>query len=434
MLSKLSIRLKASNAFYSRIASSTIQQRLTHNSSLHLDAKTLTLSWPNKQEHPQSTFHYTWLRDNCQCPNCVHPSNRQKLHSSGDVSLTVKPEHVEVVEGGPGVRPVLKVVWPEGSLRPPPDNIIGAGRQTGKHTSTYDLEWLSDRAYDTTRLAQRHAALEPTTWDSDAYSRVRKDVTYESVMDKSDTTGFRSALTQLSEYGLVFIRGVPTNDKQVEELAHRFGCIRETFYGTSWDVKSVPQAKNIAYTSLPLGLHMDLLYFEAPPGLQFLHCLRNTVKGGSSIFVDSHRAIQILKHQHPTHYKTLTTTPVTFHYQNDNRHYHFRRATIIPNDLNEYYNVYYAPPFQGPMEASPEDVEKFYEAFQVFTDLLNADGMVYTTLLGEGDCVIFANRRVLHGRTEFDSESGERHLKGTYVDWDDFKDKLRVEGVGKVRL
>jgi hypothetical protein len=48
-------------------------------------------------------------------------------------------------------------------------------------------------------------------------------------------------------------------DKQVEQVAGRIGPIRETFYGASWDVKSVPNAKNIAYTSLFLGFHMDLM-------------------------------------------------------------------------------------------------------------------------------------------------------------------------------
>lgn len=86
------------------------------------------------------------------------------------------------------------------------------------------------------------------------------------------------------------------------------------------------------------------------------------------------------------------------------------------------------------MEARPPDVDHFYRAFQRFSDILNDPELVYTTLLGEGDCVIFANRRVLHGRTEFDAGSGERHLKGTYVDWDDFKDKARVHAVGKVRV
>ncbi|KAJ3051886.1 hypothetical protein HK097_007100 [Rhizophlyctis rosea] len=427
----MSRALRCSRILSQRSCTKTLKRHNHHKPTLQQSQTSLTLTWPEPTKTP-SKFHYTWLRDNCQCPQCIHPSNRQKLHSSGDISSSAHPDSIELLDNPSGKQ--LKIVWPESSMRPPRPGVIGAGRQIGKHTSTYDLAWLDYRSYSKSHMQARYAALEPTMWNQSSYGKARKDVTYDDVMNQSDPTGFRSALEQLSHYGLCFIKGVPTNDRQVEELAKRFGCIRETFYGTSWDVKSVPEAKNIAYTSLPLGLHMDLLYFEAPPGLQFLHCLRNTVKGGHSIFVDSYRAIQHLKTHHPKDFETLTRVPVTFHYQNDNHHFHFRRPTIIPNDLNEYWQVYYAPPFQGPMECEEGDVEAFYEAFRRFSDLMNDPELVYTTLLGEGDCVVFANRRVLHGRTEFDAGSGERHLKGTYVDWDDFKDRARVYGVGKVRV
>ena len=90
--------------------------------------------------------------------------------------------------------------------------------------------------------------------------------------------------------------------------------------------------------------------------------------------------------------------------------------------------VYYAPPFQGPLQIKGgfEAQEKFFKAFRLFEDLLQQRDMVYERRLYPGDCVVFANRRVLHGRTQFDSTTGERHLKGTYVDWDDFKDRTRV--------
>jgi gamma-butyrobetaine dioxygenase len=44
----------------------------------------------------------------------------------------------------------------------------------------------------------------------------------------------------------------------------------------------------------------------------------------------------------------------------------------------------------------------------------------------EGECVIFNNRRVLHGRKEFDTTHGERWLKGAYVDTDVFMSRFRV--------
>ncbi|TPX45556.1 hypothetical protein SeMB42_g03973 [Synchytrium endobioticum] len=237
-------------------------------------------------------------------------------------------------------------------------------------------------------------------------------------------------LDTLRKYGLCFLRGVPDDEMAVERLASRFGCTRNTFYGTSWNVKSVPQARNIAYTSLHLGLHMDLLYFEAPPGLQFLHCLKNSVQGGTSIFVDAFKAVELLKARSPEAYHTLVRTPVTFHYNNDGHHMEYHHPTISISDPPSVdpMTVYYAPPFQGPLqiEGGLEAQEMFFTAFRLFEDVLQSQDMVYERRLDPGDCVVFANRRILHGRTQFDVSTGERHLKGTYVDWDDFKDKTRV--------
>jgi len=57
----------------------------------------------------------------------------------------------------------------------------------------------------------------------------------------------------------LFLRNVPDSEKSVEEIAGRIGTLKDTFYGRTWDVKSKPKAKNIAYTQSFLGLHMDLL-------------------------------------------------------------------------------------------------------------------------------------------------------------------------------
>ena len=53
-------------------------------------------------------FHHVWLRDNCQCSACVHPTNKQKLHSSAQFSSTIKPLHVQLSSND------LRVVWPDG--------------------------------------------------------------------------------------------------------------------------------------------------------------------------------------------------------------------------------------------------------------------------------------------------------------------------------
>jgi gamma-butyrobetaine dioxygenase len=46
--------------------------------------------------------------------------------------------------------------------------------------------------------------------------------------------------------------------------------------------------------------------------------------------------------------------------------------------------------------------------------------------LGEGQMVVFDNRRVLHGRRAFDPATGKRRLRGCYVDRSEFTSRLRV--------
>ena len=39
-----------------------------------------------------------------------------------------------------------------------------------------------------------------------------------------------------------------------------------TVYGETFDVIATENAINVAYTSLELELHVDLVYYESPPG------------------------------------------------------------------------------------------------------------------------------------------------------------------------
>jgi hypothetical protein len=85
---------------------------------------------------------------------------------------------------------------------------------------------------------------------------------YEDV--RGNAGGMLEMLRQAQVYGLVVVSGVPTertSDKDCELRAfmEEIGEIRNTFYGQTWDVKSVVNSKNVAYTSQDLGLHMDLL-------------------------------------------------------------------------------------------------------------------------------------------------------------------------------
>ena len=218
--------------------------------------------------------------------------------------------------------------------------------------------------------------------------------------------------------------------------------IKNTFYGETWDVRSIPNAKNVAYTHQHLGFHMDLLYMKQPPRLQLLHCLRASTSGGASLFSDSYHAVQKLYESDMHTFKDLCTYPTTYHYDNDGHHYQQSRPMIqLKPDVSAYSDtsditshiecVNWSPPFQGPFSgdyASGTALRRWHSAAKAFRDLTEHKDAIYERQMAPGECVIFDNQRVLHARTAFDvGDIGkERWLKGTYLDWDPWMSKLRV--------
>jgi gamma-butyrobetaine dioxygenase len=188
-------------------------------------------------------------------------------------------------------------------------------------------------------------------------------------------------------------------------------------------------------------------YFKDPPQYQILHCLRNRVSGGASIFVDALQAAEELRQTSPAEFEVLAETPVSFHYINDGHHLHYEHPTIELSFIARpkssidgasfstqtpiaYIN--YSPPFMAPLFA--DTPLKFYDAFKKYTALLRRPQNSYIYTLKEGDAVLFDNRRVLHARTAFmdaeartgGPEETNRWLKGCYLETDALLDRIRV--------
>lgn len=183
---------------------------------------------------------YRWLRDSCQCPSCVHPSTRQKLHRTSDIPADSQPKSDGIKYADDGVH----ITWSSG------------------HQSYYTKTFL-DLYSSPQKLHAFHQDQELDPWD---VGRLRSApdlfVPYEAIQTPP---GLSTAITQLTRYGLLFLTGVPINETsnakcELRILAERFGEIRTTFYGETWDVKKVKDSRNIAYTNIDLGLHMDILY------------------------------------------------------------------------------------------------------------------------------------------------------------------------------
>ncbi|KAI0321522.1 Clavaminate synthase-like protein [Amylostereum chailletii] len=367
-----------------------------------------------------TNFPYRWLRDSCQCPQCVHPSTLQKLHRSSDIPHDVAPKTGGVRTAAEGVH----VDW------------------KGGHSSFYPTEFLSRHA-SPTNLASFHHDVRRTTWKANDFVSTPHKITWDALQTDR---GMLDAITQLLRYGLLFVEGVPNEETDhakcgAHELALKFAPLKHTFYGHLWDVKNMINSRNIAYTNLYLGFHMDMQYFETPPTFQILHCIRNRVEGGTSLFADALGAAERLRAEDPAAFNVLTSTPVNFHYINDGHHVHRTHPTFqlstFPDPITGQYaveHINYAPPFQAPL---PSDTPPaLYDALAKFSELLDDEAATFKYGLREKDAVIFNNRRVLHARTSFSEgedfmgqdgqPTANRWLIGCYFDGDSMADRRRI--------
>ena len=79
--------------------------------------------------------------------------------------------------------------------------------------------------------------------------------------------------------GIAIVKNAPVEKNSALKILNRISHTRETFFKTPFEVINIPKPNNSAYTAHALRNHMDLPWFENPPGYQFLHCLVNSAKG-----------------------------------------------------------------------------------------------------------------------------------------------------------
>jgi gamma-butyrobetaine dioxygenase len=196
------------------------------------------------------------------------------------------------------------------------------------------------------------------------------------------------------------------------------GRVLETNYGLTFDVRSVPQPENLAYSDLGLGLHTDNPYREPVPGFQALHALISSNEGGASLFADGLALAEHLRATAPEAFAELTTTPVPFHYQSRDAELYAERPLIQLSVGGQVTAVHYNNRSIAPLGLPAPRTRRFYAAYRRFAALLRPARFQLRTHLGSGHLVVFDNQRVLHGRTAFSSARSPRHLRGCYLSRD----------------
>ena len=350
-----------------------------------------------------------WLRDICKCTQCVDPDSGQKNFATTELPDMPVVEHAEITPDGSLVLQWARDVMSEGS-------------------DTHRVVWSKEEVDAWRPKTPPPRTFLPILWNKAEYESLVDQcrISYEEWLHNDEA--FASTFGMLARTGLIFVQDVPKSETEVEKIANRIGILQHTFYGSTWDVRSKPHAENVAYTSKFLGLHQDLLYHTPVPRLQFLHCLENSCEGGESLFSDGYRAAEDMKQKQRDEYNQLTTASVRFHYDKGEHYYEARRPTIqLKKGGSRVQATNWAPPFQarfGKPKLSmdgglPTDhksnITLWRKAAAEFQKNIEAPENMMEVKLRPGECVIFDNRRVLHGRRQFATAEGERWLKGTYI-------------------
>ncbi|XP_029438983.1 LOW QUALITY PROTEIN: gamma-butyrobetaine dioxygenase [Rhinatrema bivittatum] len=362
----------------------------------------LRISW---EDGSQSLYPFVWLRDNCQCPRCfLHSAKARKLPMENlDINTGVKKVILSNTRQ-------VSVMWPD------------------EHLSEFEADWLKKRCFSKQSRAEMQDDLclsECENWGSDLQIPV---LSYEDVLN-CDESAYKWIST-LKKVGIVLLDGAPVTEGELIMLGKRIGFMRLTFYGYTWQVQDKKDANNVAYTSGKLGLHTDYPALQGPPGVQFLHCLKQAKVGGESEVVDGFHVCNQLKEQDPEAFHILSSTLVDFtdtgvdycDFALQSKHRIIEldhKGQILRINFN---NATRDSVFDVPIE----QVQPFYAALKQFVTLLNKPQNVFCYKMKPGHIVTFDNWRILHSRRGYQSdEDVSRHLEGSYLDWDVVLSRMR---------
>jgi len=349
-------------------------------------------------------FNYCWLRDNC--PASFDPETRERVNDI--FALEEAPKAVSAAIAGGD----LEIVW------------AGSG-----DVSRLPLSLLA--AYSRGEKRPDIANLPRVPWYGDHYAQIAR-FAYDDLM--AGEAHVRDWARALLTDGVALLTGLPDTDEALTDTASLIGCVRPSYFGQTFEVRTHIKPTNLAFTSKALPLHTDLPDEDLAPGVQFLHCRANSVEGGDSLFVDGLAVAQDFRKAHPEDFELLVTTDVPYFCEHDTFDMRARQRVI---ELDEHGNIsgitisqHHADIFDMPQK----DLDRYYPAFCRFGRMMRKDRYLMRFRLNAGECIVFDNHRIVHGRAAYSATSGERHLRGCYTDRGELRSTYRIlSGEGRFR-
>jgi gamma-butyrobetaine dioxygenase len=171
--------------------------------SVHLKDKELAIRWSDNQI---STLPYIYLRDNCQEPESLDQTAKQRVFNPAfTIDLNIKAKQVEMSEGGQQIC----LTWPDG------------------HRSRFSSSWLAEHvegmAPETPRLP-----VERKYWKSDYYESIPR---FDFKKLANDDGTLLEFLLQMDSFGLVLVDNMGTDSNQLQKFCKLIAYPKPSVHG-----------------------------------------------------------------------------------------------------------------------------------------------------------------------------------------------------------
>lgn len=341
-------------------------------------------------------FNYCWLRD--ACPSCIDSQTRERIFDVASLPDLPRARAARV-EGD-----ALVIEWQaESQISRIPLTQLETFAARGRAEDPADISpklWYADQEPHFTRVPQHDVLNDPVA---------------------------RARLTRaLIEDGIAIVTDMAADDDSLPGLVNAIGPITPSAEGLFFDVRVEIEPTNLAFTAGPLEMHTDLPGEEAAPGVQFLHCIENTVDGGLSLFLDGAAVAEALRTEDPDAFRLLADNKIPFFYRHNNWDYRAHQRVIETDPDGRVTGVTISQHLQDVMDLPQDLLDRYYPAFIKFLKMMQEDRFLVRFRSKAGNCVIFDNHRIVHGREGYVADSGKRHLRGCYTDRGALRSTYRI--------
>ncbi len=348
-------------------------------------------------DHDEGRLHALWLRDACTCRWCRRQETNERVLDSAGLSLSL----------------TIVSVHP---LQPASLDELVEISFSDSHSSKFRLRDLVAAA-----------DFSSTTGHQVAESRVSTSptATMPAIAGEALDDSLEAILDSVWFDGVVLLRGIEATESGLLDVAKRIGPVMHTNYGLTWSFESEVPPDGAPMSQVEsreaLRMHADLPYRANPPGIQLNLGVSPASKGGASTFVDAYAMAERLRVADPRSWELLTTVPFTYPYRRPGVDLIGGGPMIGLDHAGRYGVMRRAPDLVGSPRVAADDTPDLYRALGLWQDLVDNPANQLRVTLERGDLVIFDNHRMLHGRTAFELEPGDRRcLMGCYIDMDEF--------------